>query len=379
MKSDAGDLLLTHGFADCKQYASASEGLISCVCDAFSSEAGYQPKVEQGEHLEIKRVDYLVARRYQVTYRPAILDFTPSECVACDGTGHVECVACDGRGDVKCESCGGKGWTECSSCDGKGWTECSSCDGTGWTECSYCSGTGEYDDWWSGDRVTCPECDGKGKVKCTWCEGKGKFDCSTCEGSGQVECGTCEGSGSITCSACGGAGTVDCTECSGTGDPPQELLDKAGKLTEASVERVSFKMPGFGARATEGDGMPQWRLEGDEILSGDELSAVSWFLVVPYALGAVGVLAAVAALLTWAIFVRVRRARRRHLGEHLESAEQQLEEELQPQDVSVGAPASEASPFCSQCGTPISATSAFCTHCGAARAAHDGPDLAKDA
>ena len=169
--------------------------------------------------------------RVKNIYDAKELESRKETCVPCEGKGSVKCVRCQGSGAVpsaelkecptccdsgrkgqvcsqrRCGKCGGSGqitpW--CSACKGKGVVSgsdrdasgrirldtretCSSCGGSkkGYPiSCPGCSGRGEVNIWQScatcrgrgfiasGEKETCPVCDGKGDLKCERCDGRG--------------------------------------------------------------------------------------------------------------------------------------------------------------------------------------------------------------
>jgi len=169
--------------------------------------------------------------RVKNVYDAKELESRKETCTPCDGKGRVKCARCQGSGAVtsterkecptccdserkgqvcsqrRCGKCGGSGqitpW--CSTCNGKGVVRgsgrdafgkirldtretCSSCGGSkkGYPiSCPGCAGHGEVDLWQtcatcrgrgfitSGEKETCPVCDGKGDLKCERCDGRG--------------------------------------------------------------------------------------------------------------------------------------------------------------------------------------------------------------
>ena len=169
--------------------------------------------------------------RVKNVYDVKELESRKETCAPCEGKGRVKCARCQGSGTVtsaerkecptccdsgrkgqvcsqrRCGKCGGSGqitpW--CSTCNGKGVVRgsgrdafgkirldtretCSSCGGSkkGYPiSCPGCTGRGEVDVWQScttcrgrgfitsGEKETCPVCDGKGDLKCERCDGRG--------------------------------------------------------------------------------------------------------------------------------------------------------------------------------------------------------------
>ena len=182
---------------------------------------------------EMSRLEERLAdiARVKNVYDTKELESRKETCVQCEGKGRVKCARCRGNGTVtstereecptccdsgrkgqvcsqrRCGKCGGSGQItpRCSACNGKGIVNgsgvdvfgkrrldgrerCSSCGGSkkGYPiSCPGCSGNGAVNVWQtcttccgrgfitSGEKETCPVCDGKSDLKCERCDGRG--------------------------------------------------------------------------------------------------------------------------------------------------------------------------------------------------------------
>ncbi len=153
VKSRSTGFSAMHSFKSADEYATPAGTLYDSLANTFVNSAGYDPDIDT--EVTVRRVvtDYYIAERHDVEVVMPMLDFAPTECPTCDGTGSSDCEDCTG-GTTTCSSCDGTGgyngwygWEECSTCGGTGDVTCYTCDGSGSVDCSDCDGTGDTPEW----------------------------------------------------------------------------------------------------------------------------------------------------------------------------------------------------------------------------------------
>lgn len=149
VKSRSTGFSATHSFKDAAEYTQPAGTLYNTLSNGFVNSAGYDPDINT--EVTVRRVvtDYFLAERHDVEVVMPMLDFVPSECPSCGGTGSSDCEDCIG-GTTVCSACNGTGgyngwygWEDCYECGGSGDETCNTCDGRGVVDCYDCDGTGD--------------------------------------------------------------------------------------------------------------------------------------------------------------------------------------------------------------------------------------------
>ena len=169
--------------------------------------------------------------RIKSIYDAKELESRKETCAPCEGKGSVKCARCQGSGAVlsterkECLTCGDSGrkgqicsQRKCGKCGGSGQItpRCSTCNGTGVVRGSGIDAFGKRR---LDTRETCNSCGGSKKgypISCSECAGDGEVDvwqtCTTCRGRGFITSGQKE-----TCPVCDGKGDLKCERCDGRG------------------------------------------------------------------------------------------------------------------------------------------------------------------
>ena len=156
------------------------------------------------------------------------LESRKEKCMPCGGSGSISCARCKGTGEVLV-----KEQTNCPACDGdrriSSTIICNRCNGAKWLtpKCAICKGSGVVrnngvDEWGKrrlDSREKCSSCGGSGRgyqEACPKCDATGKIEvektCPTCRGQGMVASGN-----KVTCPICNGKCNLKCERCDGRG------------------------------------------------------------------------------------------------------------------------------------------------------------------